>query len=126
MDRWQRIERLFLAASELPPAERAAFVDREAAGDPDLHAAVNGMLFHSNDSDALFLQAVEQTAVSAGAGLTPTHIDRYTIVRELGRGGMGAVYLAERTDREFKQQVAIKVLKRGMDTAQIVERFRHE
>lgn len=45
--RWQRIEELFLAASELPPAERAAFVDREAAGDPALQDAVNGMLLHA-------------------------------------------------------------------------------
>lgn len=124
MSRWQRIEELFLAASDLPTAERAAFLEREAAGDPELHDAVSGMLRHAGATGAGFREAVEQAA--ANADLPGTHIDRYTIVRELGRGGMGAVYLAERTDREFHQQVAIKVVKRGLDTAQIVERFRQE
>ena len=128
MDRWQRIEQLFLAASELPPADRAAFVDRETAEDPELRAAVNGMLRHSGDGGSRFLHAIEQTAAVAAAAIDagPTHIDRYTIVRELGRGGMGTVYLAERSDREFHQQVAIKVVTRGLDSAQVVERFRHE
>jgi tetratricopeptide (TPR) repeat protein len=128
MDRWQRIEQLFLAASELPPADRAAFVDRETAEDPELRAAVNGMLHHTGDGGTRFLHAIEQTAAVAAAAIDagPTHIDRYTIVRELGRGGMGTVYLAERSDREFHQQVAIKVVTRGLDSAQVVERFRHE
>jgi tetratricopeptide (TPR) repeat protein/tRNA A-37 threonylcarbamoyl transferase component Bud32 len=128
MDRWQRIEQLFLAASELPPSDRAEFVDREAAGDPELHAAVNGMLRHSGDGGSRFLHAIEQTAAVAAAAIDaePTHIDRYAIVRELGRGGMGTVYLAERSDGEFQQRVAIKVVTRGLDTAQVVERFRHE
>jgi eukaryotic-like serine/threonine-protein kinase len=128
MDRWQRIEQLFLAASELPPSDRAAFVDREAAEDPELRAAVNGMLRHSGAGGSRFLHAIEQTAAVAAAAIDagPTHIDRYTIVRELGRGGMGTVYLAERSDREFHQRVAIKVVTRGLDSAQVVERFRHE
>ncbi|MBM3782898.1 MAG: serine/threonine protein kinase [Acidobacteria bacterium] len=128
MDRWQRIEQLFLAAAELPEAERATFVEREAAGDAELLDAVNGMLRHSDDSDSRILAAVQETAVAAAADADalPAQIDRYTVVRELGRGGMGMVYLAERSDREFRQQVAIKVVKRGMDTALIVDRFRHE
>ena len=128
MDRWQRIEQLFLMASELPPSDREAFVDRETADDPELRAAVNGMLRHSGDGASGFRRAIEQTAVLAAAAIDkgPTHIDRYTIVRELGRGGMGTVYLAERSDREFRQRVAIKVVTRGLDSAQVVERFRHE
>ncbi|NOT61686.1 MAG: protein kinase [Acidobacteria bacterium] len=50
----------------------------------------------------------------------------YRLVRELGRGGMGAVYLAERADDEFEQRVAIKLIKRGMDSDEIVRRFRQE
>jgi tRNA A-37 threonylcarbamoyl transferase component Bud32 len=128
VDRWQRIEQLFLEASELPPSNRAAFVDREAVDDAELRAAVHGMLAHSGDSDSRFLRAVEHTAIVTAAAIdaAPTHVDRYTIVRELGRGGMGTVYLAERSDREFQQRVAIKVVTRGLDSAQVVERFRHE
>jgi tetratricopeptide (TPR) repeat protein len=127
MDQWERIEQLFLEASELPPADREAFVDRATAGDPELRAAVSGMLRHGSDANSRFLRAIEQTAVAAAATETrPTRIDRYTIARELGRGGMGTVYLAERSDGEFHQQVAIKVVTRGLDNAQVVERFRHE
>jgi serine/threonine protein kinase/tetratricopeptide (TPR) repeat protein len=53
-------------------------------------------------------------------------IGAYRIVREIGRGGMGAVYLAERADEEFRQRVALKVIKRGMDWDEIVRRFRRE
>lgn len=54
------------------------------------------------------------------------HIGVYKLVREVGRGGMGAVYLAERVDGEFDQTVAIKLIKRGMDTDLILKRFRRE
>jgi tetratricopeptide (TPR) repeat protein/predicted Ser/Thr protein kinase len=131
MDRWQQIERVFLAASELPAADRAAFVERESAGDTELRAAVEGMLWHSDDGGTRFADAVGHVAAAVtvptpAAEIERTRIDRYVILKELGRGGMGTVYLAERADQEFQQQVAIKVVKRGMDTAQIVERFRHE
>ncbi len=129
MDRWQQIESLFLKASELAPAERATFVERETAGDTELQAAVQGMLCHADAGGTRFQNAVDDVAASATlAAPEPerTRIDRYTILKELGRGGMGTVYLAERADQEFQQQVAIKVVKRGMDTAQIIERFRHE
>src|SRR6202008_667740 len=55
-----------------------------------------------------------------------SRIGAYRIGREIGRGGMGAVYLAARADGEFEKDVAIKVLKRGTDTDEIVRRFRSE
>jgi serine/threonine protein kinase/tetratricopeptide (TPR) repeat protein len=54
------------------------------------------------------------------------NVGPYRLIREIGRGGMGAVYLAERADDEFRRQVAVKVVKRGMDTDFIVRRFRNE
>jgi serine/threonine protein kinase/TolB-like protein/Tfp pilus assembly protein PilF len=54
------------------------------------------------------------------------HIGAYRIVREIGRGGMGAVYLAERADEQFQKQVAVKLIKRGMDTDAILRRFQLE
>ncbi|HEV2799607.1 MAG TPA: protein kinase [Pyrinomonadaceae bacterium] len=53
-------------------------------------------------------------------------IGAYSILRELGRGGMGAVYLAERAEGDFRKRVAVKVVKRGMDTDFVLSRFRHE
>jgi tetratricopeptide (TPR) repeat protein len=53
-------------------------------------------------------------------------VDRYRIVREIGRGGMGAVYLAERADEQYEKRVAIKLIKRGMDTESVLRHFRNE
>ncbi len=56
----------------------------------------------------------------------PSHLGPYRILREIGRGGMATVYEAERDDREFERKVAVKVIRRGMDTADIVRRLRRE
>ena len=53
-------------------------------------------------------------------------IDRYRIIREIGRGGMGAVFLAERADDQYQKQVALKLIKRGMDTDSVLRHFRNE
>src|SRR5688572_30467597 len=53
-------------------------------------------------------------------------IGNYRIIRKIGEGGMGMVYLAERADGEFVQRVAIKIIKRGMDTDLVLRRFRRE
>jgi eukaryotic-like serine/threonine-protein kinase len=68
---------------------------------------------------------------TASGGVPPDvspdgHLGAYRLIRELGHGGMGAVYLGVRNDDAFQKRVAIKVLKRGMDTESIVRRFRHE
>ena len=59
-------------------------------------------------------------------GVIGRRIGPYQVVREIGRGGMGAVYLAVRADEQFEQRVAIKLIKRGMDTDEIIRRFRNE
>ena len=69
---------------------------------------------------------ITQTTLRAGDPLEDRQIGPYRVLRELGRGGMGAVYLAVRGDDEVRKRVALKVLRRGMDTDAIVERFRHE
>ena len=60
------------------------------------------------------------------AGAAPARVGPYRLVRELGRGGMGAVYLAERDDDEYRAKVAIKLVRPGMDTEFILARFRRE
>ena len=64
VDRWQEVERVFLAAAELPPADRAAFVKRETHGDNDLRAAVEGMLRHSDAGGPLFQETVQHAVAS--------------------------------------------------------------
>jgi tetratricopeptide (TPR) repeat protein len=67
-----------------------------------------------------------RTTTQPVEGLEGSRVGPYRIVREQGRGGMGTVYLAVRADDEFQKRVALKVLRRGIDTEAIVERFRHE
>ncbi len=66
------------------------------------------------------------TPAAASLPRTPTHVGPYRLIREIGRGGMGTVFLGARDDDAFHKRVAIKVLKRGMDTDAIVRRFRNE
>ena len=58
--------------------------------------------------------------------MTPERIGSYRLLRKLGQGGMGTVYLAERADEEYRKRVALKIIKRGMDTDAILGRFRRE
>ena len=124
---WSRVEGLFLAAVDLPPDEQTRFLDMECAGDPALRGEIESLL----DSDRKNGESIA-VAVQSEAALmlhTPAAADRigpYRVVKEIGRGGMGAVYLAVRDDDEYRKQVAIKVVKRGMDTAEVLGRFRHE
>ncbi len=136
--RWQRVEQIFDAAAELPEPERAALLDRTCAGDEDLRREVESLLAHDLADDHFIEAAVAaatpetlmmadtsaQTAMSDDAPF-PGRIGPYRIVREIGSGGMGVVYEAIRED-EFKKRVALKIIKRGMDTVSIVRRFHRE
>ncbi len=127
---WHRVEELLNAALELEPAARRKFLDTLEA--PTLRREVESLLVCETEMDG-FLSA-PALALSADffdddnddgerAGQA---IGRYRIIKEIGRGGMGAVYLAERADDEYQQQVAIKVIKRGYDTDEVRRRFRNE
>ncbi len=128
--RWQRLQDLFHQARELTPDDRAALLGRECAGEPELHAELERLL-SANDRAGDFIS--EPALVTPGsvdedddASRLGRRLGPYRLVRTLGRGGMGAVYLAERDDGAFMQQVAIKLVKRGMDTDQVLARFRAE
>ncbi len=137
--RWQQVDDLFAAALEHPPAERLAFLEQASRGDAELYRAVSALLA----SDAEAEQVLGESATVFAAPLLPGlrssiaattteplpaghRIGPYRLLEEIGRGGMGAVYRAERVDGEFEQRVALKLVKRGMDTDEILRRFRHE
>lgn len=124
---WQKLNDLFAAACDLEAAEREEFLRQ--ISDAKLRRKVAAMLKTARkaESDGF----LEKNAFPVGAKLilkeeklAEKRIGKYKIVREIGRGGMGAVYLAERED--FKQQVALKIIKRGMDTDDVIKRFRRE
>ena len=137
-ERWQAVDRLFSAALERPVAERAAFVEGASNGDEalcnevlELLAASTDDAFLASPNDQQSLQGMLAEAAS-GVGtqdskgavdpLLGATLGAYRIVRALAHGGMGTVYLGVRTEG-FAQQVAIKTLRRGIDTDEVVERF---
>jgi serine/threonine protein kinase/tetratricopeptide (TPR) repeat protein len=127
---WQQIKTVFHETLELAPSERGPFLDRVVNGDSRIRAEVEALLL-AHEQAGEFI--AEPALVEAGLAIDrrdvedPTSIGNsigpYQIVRELGRGGMGAVFLAVRADSQFEKQVAIKIVKRGMDTQSILRRF---
>jgi len=129
-DHWQQIKSIFHLALELPAAERLQFLGRHCSGDPVLRAEVESLLASHEEADG-FIEPLdyEDTKVPSADG-SSTHrlrqaVGAYRIVRELGRGGMGAVFLAARDD-EFYKEVAIKIVHSGADADFIIQRFRTE
>lgn len=138
-ERWKRIDALFAAALDLAPEERTAFLERECEGDDALLETVLELLRGASEAEAVIGDSVDSFAASLLAdwredvheedrdALPPgSRIGAYRILEEIGRGGMGAVYRAERADGEFDMGVAVKVVKRGMDTDEVLRRFRRE
>jgi serine/threonine protein kinase/tetratricopeptide (TPR) repeat protein len=125
---WEQIENIFLQAADLPLAEQSAFLDHACGDDDELRREVQSLLDSDRKSGEKITRAVEDEAQSL-FGLSPiigSRLGSYRVVREIGRGGMGAVYLAVRDDDQFQKNVAIKLVKRGMDTSEVLRRFRHE
>jgi serine/threonine protein kinase/tetratricopeptide (TPR) repeat protein len=127
-DRFRRCEELFHAALPLAGQEREAYLEGSCADDPELRAEVERLLAaHEQAGDFIQLPATAPSSLGAvEEPMAGRRIGAYRVERELGRGGMGAVYLAERADGAFAQQVAVKLIKRGMDTDHVLARFRAE
>jgi serine/threonine protein kinase/tetratricopeptide (TPR) repeat protein len=130
-ERWKQVEAVFEQALELPAEARQDFFHKMCNGDEELRREVESLLqAHARagnfiDKRSLFFsgESLEENDAAVRAGQL---IGSYRIVREIGRGGMGAVYLAERADEQYKKRVAIKLIKRGMDTDSMLRRFRNE
>lgn len=139
---WKKAEILFESAIALPKADRTAFLDANDGGNADVRRQVEKLL-EGDENAANFIEAsvwtsdsmFEVSSASAESEVvdaTPFdkyiggRIGQYTVRKALGRGGMGNIYLAERSDGEFEQKVAIKLIKLGMDSDFVIQRFRHE
>jgi serine/threonine protein kinase len=125
-ERWQEIKAVLAQALETPTAERDAFVDRAAGDDVELRREVLSLLAVTNGSDILNTGRAAADPDRALHALLATALgQQYEIVRPLGRGGMGAVYLAR--ERALERFVAIKVLRPDLAAAaDSRERFRRE
>jgi len=116
---WAAAKRIFNQVVDLRAAERSARLDALCGSHAALRAEVESLLDAHEAADGF----LEEPAAANPQAPPETLLGPYRLVRELGRGGMGTVYLGERADGAFEQQVAIKVVRRGLDTEAVLRRF---
>ncbi|MGI9076695.1 MAG: tetratricopeptide repeat protein [Gemmatimonadaceae bacterium] len=134
-EHWEHVEPMLGALLAAPADERATLLDQLSAGDQSLRGELRSLIdAHGRAGDFLETSA----AAFAASHMMDNHeasnstqapgmiVGRYRLLEEIGRGGMGAVWLAERADGQFDQRVALKLVKRGMDTDEILARFLRE
>jgi len=134
-DGWDRVEAALEAALEVDPENRPTLLDRLCAGDVELRQEVDSLLAAGVPDDDFLELPLETFAAPYldHVAQDPVEVDypgetvgRYRLIESIGRGGMGTVWLAERADGQFEQRVALKLIKRGMDTDEILQRFLRE
>lgn len=120
-----RDEEIYAAAVELPEVERAAFLNRACEGDHSLRARLEALLL-ANDEAETFFEAVAPVRMATMPEEKPgERIGRYRLLQKIGEGGCGVVYMAEQ-EVPVRRRIALKVIKLGMDTKEVIARFEAE
>ena len=130
-ERWEEIDGLFERLLEVDAGQRESELSRLSRGDPVLERMLMALLDASDEGGWL---AAGPTPLLVNAALDekapqealPDRVGPYSVIARLGRGGMGSVFLAERDDPSFRNRVAVKLLRRGVDTDDVLARFRAE
>lgn len=129
-DRFQRIKTLFQEAMERAPDTRPAFLAEACGPDEGLRREVERLLDASEEADQVFEHVTPYSLPdllnSDGPSMVGRRVGSYHLTQVIGFGGMGTVYEAVRADDHYRKRVAIKLIKRGMDTDLAIRRFRHE
>jgi eukaryotic-like serine/threonine-protein kinase len=133
-ERWRKVEEIFQAALDLSPEDRNRYVLDVCKEDTELKRDVESLLSQYDSAGELLEEpvygntemSVLESFVEEKDPMLGRRLGSYRIEREIGRGGMGAVYEASRADNEFNKRAAIKLVKRGMDTDFVLRRFRKE
>ena len=123
-ERHQRIRAAFEAASSLPLSDQTEFVRRQAGDDLELAEAVLRLLRASREGDKFLAKPLFPPEVPNA--LSGMRIGAYQVVREIGAGGMGVVYLATRADDAFRRTTALKVIRAGLSSQQMIDHFLRE
>src|SRR5205823_2643315 len=123
------IKQIFAQAIEVPPEQRAAFLEQQCAGDAQVRAAVEELIeAHEHAGGFLAGPTIDSshdtstTGDAPGPSVPPQRIGAYRLIEPIGEGGFGTVYLAEQ-EHPVRRHVALKVIKLGMDTQQVIARF---
>ena len=127
-DRWAQLQTLFHEAMEQPAEERPAFIEAACAGDPALHAELEALIqahLQPGPVDALAEDLIRPMTASDRPDTPPApkQIGPYRLAEQIGEGGMGTVYRAERADGQFEQEVALKLIRRGPGSESTIRRF---
>jgi serine/threonine-protein kinase len=128
-ERWHRIEELFSTVADRPPDERGAYLRQECGDDEELRREVLELLAHET-ADGFLEEPIKHATLAVtnepADEMLGQRIGPYRLARLIGRGGMGAVYEAARDDQEFEQRVALKLIRRGMESEFVRARFLRE
>src|ERR1700757_5280685 len=131
-ERWDEIKEKLLAALELQPAQRSAYLARIDAVDPVLREELDSLIACHERSGTDFLnEPLAQVTSALASQAEPEQflgqrVGSYQIMGQIGAGGMGEVYRAFRADDEYKKKVAIKLVRAGQASDFVVNRFRNE
>lgn len=146
-ERWQQVKELLAAVLEQRPESRRSFLEQAIDGDEELRAEVESLLSHQEAGDSIVDSPRISSQISLARAITDeflsgpsswlateqerelreiSHVGPYKIISHLGQGGVGSVFLAERDTAEYRRRVALKLIRRGMDTDFVVLRFRNE
>jgi serine/threonine protein kinase len=131
-DRWQQVRAILDSAIDLPAESRPEYLDKACATDVELRSEVESLLLSHEQAGSEFLNTpvVDLRTFDTGVDKKSSHLGRrvgvYQILEEIGSGGMGEVYRASRADGQYDKQVAIKLIRIGLDSPYMIERFRHE
>lgn len=125
---WEKVKDIFSSALELEPGRRQGFVELECKEDVELRTEIESWLTsYAESEDFINTPILSQEQVFSVPTLAAGRkFGNYTIIREIGYGGMGAVFLAKRTDGEFDQEVALKIVRQTIAESHTIERFRRE
>lgn len=123
----EQLEHIFNLAFDAAPTDRKAIIARECAGDLELQSQVEQMLEAVKDERFLAAPSLESTIQSFGHPFDApgSQIGPYRLVKQIGEGGFGVVFLAEQ-EHPVRRKLALKIIKLGMDTRQVVARFEQE
>lgn len=124
-EKQNKLEEIFNSALERSPGERDEFLRRACGQDEKLRSEIESLL---GRYDSAFLESppgTEFLPISSEA-MIGRQLGAYRIVREIGHGGMAVVFLAERADQEYRKSVAVKMVKLGVESKEILSRFRNE
>ncbi len=134
-ERWQRVGDIFERLVDVPMHERETLLVSLCGDDQELRKIVVSMLDSEESArrsggkataPGNDLEAIDRAAAEAEAALIGSRVGPWGLVRKIGSGGMGIVWLAERADGQFKQRAALKLIKRGMDSDAVLARFLRE